>query len=98
MPHILPCPAPRAEFADVDASEDGRRRRRRRRRGDVRNNEGLEIAELGKEGDVLVQRAHECPVPKPTGVIGQVFGFGKPQKDTDDRSERTELVREGSKR
>lgn len=82
MPHILPCPAPRTTFSDVEITEDGRRRRRRRIElgavGDSRVDESREVdadTEAMEEGKFLVKKAHECPVPKPGGLIGQVLGF-----------------------
>ena len=33
----------------------------------------LHISE--EEKAVMRKKAHECPVPKPPGVIGRVFGF-----------------------
>ncbi|MCJ1485852.1 hypothetical protein MMC06_006027, partial [Schaereria dolodes] len=88
MPHILPCPAPRTEFADVEWAADGRRRRRRRRSDtDVaRTLEGSQAGDssvVGRsdEAEALARRAHECPVPKPRGLIGEVLGFKKSEED-----------------
>lgn len=86
MPHILPCPAPRVEFADaeIEYSEDGRRRRRRRKPrehvADVSGGDesfgGIEAGPLEREEmELRRKKAHECPVPKPGGVIGEVLGF-----------------------
>ena len=81
MPHILPCPAPRADFTDVEITEDGRRRRRRRRvqegtaDGTQQGDERTSLAQMSKEAEEMARRAHECPVPKPKGVIGRLFGF-----------------------
>ena len=88
MPHILPCPAPRTEFADVEVGEDGRRRRRRRRK--LRPESDGTVDALGEKGDIvdavseneiMAKRAHQCPVPKPGGRIGQVLGFSEKKKD-----------------
>lgn len=83
MPHILPCPAPRVNFADSDfeVPEDGRRRRRRSSEASIedepsterRNQMPLHISE--EEKAVMRKKAHECPVPKPPGIIGRVLGF-----------------------
>ena len=83
MPHILPCPAPRADFADVEIMEDGRRRRRRRRLQEsstdevqkVDESERMPLARIAEEAEEMARRAHECPVPKPKGLIGRIFGF-----------------------
>lgn len=81
LPHILPCPAPRVEFADVEVGEDGTRRRRRKRKTDGDGEADAtgqkdERVEVLSERDILVRKAHECPVPKPGGRIGRVLGFG----------------------
>ncbi|MCJ1250885.1 hypothetical protein MMC30_008113 [Trapelia coarctata] len=86
MPHILPCPAPRIEFADTEMTEDGRRRRRRRRSNSGENvdmkGEKLDTTmEMADEKAMLARKAHQCPVPKPTGLIGQVLGFGSDKRD-----------------
>lgn len=84
MPHIVPCPAPRVKYAesDIEVMEDGRRRRRRRTIDDpIDESSGaareaqtsLYISEEGK--DRMRKKAHECPVPKPPGVIGRILGF-----------------------
>lgn len=81
----MPCPAPRADFADVEVMEDGRRRRRRRRKDD---SDGVgdgtydelqlrksSLRDMTTEEELLNRKAHECPVPKPKVVVGRVFGF-----------------------
>jgi len=85
MPHILPCPAPRIEYADVGMTEDGRRRRRRRQptsdeNFDVREEKSGTVGTADEEA-LLARKAHHCPVPKPTGLIGQVLGFGSDKRD-----------------
>lgn len=84
MPHIIPCPAPRIKFADSDYEimEDGRRRRRRRTtEGPVDEDSGTEIVKemplhiSEEEKAMMRKKAHECPVPKPPGIIGRVLGF-----------------------
>ena len=35
------------------------------------------------EKEMLSRRAHQCPVPKPGGRIGQVLGFREGGKDSD---------------
>jgi cytochrome c oxidase assembly factor 2 len=86
LPHALPCPAPRVAYADEDVSPDElkARRRRRQRRKDkelaLKNNsvveETTEVCEsvLSLEGG-MVKSKRECPVPKPGGILGDMFGF-----------------------
>jgi cytochrome c oxidase assembly factor 2 len=85
MPHILPCPAPRIEFADVEMTEDGQRRRRRRKPTSDESiemrKENSETSGTAGEEALLARKAHQCPVPKPTGLIGQVLGFGSDRRD-----------------
>lgn len=84
MPHIVPCPAPRVKFADSDFEimEDGRRKRRRRTTEDFIDESSeadrekqipLHISE--EEKVMMRKKAHECPVPKPPGIIGRVLGL-----------------------
>ncbi|KAL8774462.1 MAG: hypothetical protein Q9209_000835 [Squamulea sp. 1 TL-2023] len=90
MPHILPCPAPRTHFTDYEITEDGKQRRRRRPlakhsdriENDVAAQEQASINEppmRAGEDETLRRKAHECPVPKPGGRLGEIFGF--PRKD-----------------
>jgi len=89
MPHIIPCPAPRIKYTegDYEITEDGRRRRRRRSE-DIKE-PGLDgpgedqfPLRSGEDEENLTQKtAHECPVPKPKGLIGQVLGFKKDAVD-----------------
>ena len=83
MPHILPCPAPRVAFADAEISKEDRRQRIRRTVGDVEIEEASEedMQEAADDSEVLTKRAHGCPVPKPSGVMGEVLGFAKVPKE-----------------
>ena len=71
--------------------EDGKRRRRRR------TSEGLSEEGTGadsskriplhiseEEKALMRKKAHECPVPKPPGIVGRLLGF----KGEDSREER----------
>ena len=94
MPHILPCPAPRVNFADSDFEilQDGKRRKRRPST-ETLSDDGtgvdsqmqmpLHISE--EEKALMKKRAHTCPVPKPPGIIGKVLGF----KNEDDEGEQS---------
>ncbi|MCJ1277492.1 hypothetical protein MMC21_005305 [Puttea exsequens] len=84
MPHIFPCPAPRIKYADseFEVIEDGRQRRRRRPPPTINNAEqlptagaisGTSLSEAEQEN--MRKKSHECPVPKPKGIVGQVLGF-----------------------
>ncbi|KAL6719055.1 hypothetical protein ACLMJK_003290 [Lecanora helva] len=81
MPHILPCPAPRVKFTESDyyILEDGRKvRRRRPSSADGLSPEGLddEVSLITEKAENMQRRkAHECPVPKPRGIIGDLLGF-----------------------
>ncbi|KAI4265597.1 MAG: hypothetical protein L6R38_009301 [Xanthoria sp. 2 TBL-2021] len=88
MPHIFPCPAPRTQFADYEITEDGKQRRRRRpsskgseTENDVPQHHAVtqEQVMTETEQEALRKKAHECPVPKPGGRIGEMLGF--PKKD-----------------
>ena len=84
MPHILPCPTPRVKLADSDFEimEDGKRRRRQPTDGSKENHgrekEYSALPMISEEEKLAMRRkSHECPVPKPRGIIGQVLGFKK---------------------
>ena len=74
LPHILPCPVDRRQFADSVEGPDGQPRRRRRRNAD------------NETGDSAVENAterspRECPVPKPSGLVGHMMGFEQKTKE-----------------
>lgn len=84
MPHIVPCPAPRVKFADseFEVTEDGKRRRRRRTTGapidesfGANREKRIPLHISEEEKAMMRKKAHECPVPKPPGIIGRVLGF-----------------------
>ena len=84
LPHILPCPVDRRQFADsaVEVGPDGKRRRRRRRVDDEQ--EAAETSAAGggldASGEGSGRPARECPVPKPGGLVGQIMGFERQQE------------------
>lgn len=41
----------------------------------------LGTVDMAEEAAILAKKAHQCPVPKPTGLIGQVLGFGSDKRD-----------------
>ena len=71
--------------------EDGRRRRRRRRPQEemtdgaqkLDNSEKTPLALMSEEAEDMARRAHECPVPKPKGLIGKMLGFEETGSDND---------------
>ena len=87
LPHILPCPAPRTILADGDMSPDGTAKRRRRRiarpegaDGESKENKDgmVEISATAADlSSQVVTAKRECPVPKPKGMLGELFGFTK---------------------
>ena len=70
-------------FADGELPEDGGQRRRQRRKGEAGRRDETEVnpMELLKERELVAKKVHECPVPKPGGVIGEVLGFGRREKE-----------------
>jgi len=83
LPHILPCPAPRVAFADGEMS-DGKRRRRKRPEVTETKDGYVQFQPERDEADdkaKAVVSARECPVPKPTGVLGGILGFNKENGD-----------------
>lgn len=110
MPHIVPCPAPRVRFADseIEVLKDGRRRRISQREpgnpgADANNTLSVHQAAstvVGESGTVMRKAAHECPVPKPRGVLGKLLGFKTSeamQSDTKTNNQNVELKREFEK-
>ena len=77
LPHVLPCPVDRRQFADSYETADGKIRKRRQRDETTHLNhnqhedDAVRNAEIGEDG--LPKR--ECPVPKPSGIVGQILGF-----------------------
>jgi cytochrome c oxidase assembly factor 2 len=62
LPHMLPCPVPHRKrlYADGKSSEMDAQSRRRRKSQPQSQSE-------------IDQR--ECPVPKPSGLVGKILGF-----------------------
>ena len=47
-----------------------------------------------EEAKMLEKEAHECPVPKPGGLLGRLLGFQRDDKnDVSGRGKNTEQVR-----
>jgi cytochrome c oxidase assembly factor 2 len=94
LPHILPCPAPRLAYADGEMPDGTPHRRRRRRKSAEHDGDQTELSTgapaLDDSSDVdmvLLSRAprpkRECPVPKPRGLVGEIFGFRPPGSSED---------------
>jgi cytochrome c oxidase assembly factor 2 len=93
LPHVLPCPAPRIAYADGEMNADGTARRRRRRKcvniaetSKESSNETKIIEEAFTDDEDIAgeqtrgnRARRECPVPKPSGIVGQILGFKKEQ-------------------
>lgn len=82
LPHVLPCPVPRARFADgeIMVDENGRRRRWKRKDSSPEVKDGIvqfndTTAEEVERAEQRVKR--ECPLPKPGGMLGEWLGFHK---------------------
>ncbi|KAF5681306.1 alpha-1,3-mannosyltransferase (Alg3) [Fusarium circinatum] len=87
IPHLLPCPVPRARFADGDVmvDENGRRMRWKRKDANPKVEDGIaqfnDVA--SDEAENAQDRARrECPLPKPGGMLGEWLGFHKSDKET----------------
>lgn len=70
LPHVIPCPVPHRTrmYADGElpsTTEDGKRRRRRLKSKD----------DIGIVDETKKHSARECPIPKPSGLVGQILGF-----------------------
>lgn len=85
LPHILPCPAPRVAYAEGEIIEDQNGRRRRRRRPQAQDMEAkdgvIEFNSIVQDDIVKKDGKRECPVPKPGGIVGELFGFRKPSSE-----------------
>ncbi|KAF2486882.1 hypothetical protein BDY17DRAFT_88644 [Neohortaea acidophila] len=68
LPHLLPCPVDRRQFADSGENGTGRVKKRRVKQMDGVPERTVDENEGGRP-------RHECPIPKPTGLVGQLMGF-----------------------
>ncbi len=89
VPHLLPCPAPRIAYSDGEMASDGTIKRRRRRKSantdDLTKDPSNELDQLDTalmdRGDGIVEQTsdkrsrRECPIPKPSGRVGELLGF-----------------------
>ena len=90
LPHILPCPAPRAVLADGEMP-DGKRRRRKRPESPQAADGIVQFNGISEtDGDKARSAKRECPVPKPKGMLAGFFGFKQagPEDNTTSRPDR----------
>nr|POE71381.1 hypothetical protein CFP56_62476 [Quercus suber] len=73
LPHILPCPVDRRQFADTIEMPDGTIRQRRPRKRDL--NSTVDVESTMETNIAGARPPRECPVPKPTGLVGQLIGL-----------------------
>ena len=82
LPHLLPCPVDRRQFADTIEMPDGTiKRRRRRRQEPTETGEGEVNAEETQQVVSEGRPKRECPVPKPAGLMGQIMGFENKERE-----------------
>jgi cytochrome c oxidase assembly factor 2 len=89
LPHVIPCPADINKHVYADGEMPGLpagARRRRRRRSTDDEKEPAAASDHYDQGAAvrLDKKERECPVPKPSGLVGQLLGF-----DRTDRTDRT---------
>ena len=88
-PHLLPCPVDPRKLADSPDPEalSGQPRRRRRRvpKDETCNDVMSEDRRKIKEADEWAAPKRECPVPKPSGLIGQVLGLKNEETEEEER-------------
>jgi cytochrome c oxidase assembly factor 2 len=83
LPHILPCPVDRRQYADTVEMPDGTIRRRRKKQPQLTANEEDTVETVARETVPIMAEARpdrECPVPKPGGLLGRVMGFEQKEK------------------
>ena len=73
LPHLLPCPVDRRQFADSYETPDGRIMRRKRKCNSDEVPQTIEMEDSTTNGNGRPKR--ECPLPKPGGLMGQMMGF-----------------------
>ncbi|KAK5120945.1 hypothetical protein LTR85_005729 [Meristemomyces frigidus] len=87
LPHLLPCPVDRRQYADTIEMPDGTIKRRRRRKQAL--DDGAVGVVDGDGGPVVEAQQtlsdgrpkRECPVPKPGGLMGQIMGFERRERE-----------------
>jgi cytochrome c oxidase assembly factor 2 len=100
-PHLIPCPVdPRTLTDSVDPVTGEIRRRRRRKLSEEETSDDVTYEERRRKSHIkekLVPK-RECPVPKPGGLIGQVFGLKTEEQEDDDTNPITSSVEKARRR
>ena len=71
LPHMLPCPVPHSNRIYADGQGQQRRRKKLPQDAGRTSLSAADEKEMGRE----------CPVPKPSGLVGQILGFEQKQKE-----------------
>lgn len=88
IPHLLPCPVDRRQFADSYETPDGKVIRRKRKASQDASEDGSKTRRAeatdvtGADSTVGGATARECPIPKPSGIVGRVMGFKSDERPT----------------
>jgi cytochrome c oxidase assembly factor 2 len=76
LPHVFPCPVDHRRKMYTDGETPERRRRRKMAEsGSTISDDSSSAASQHSDISARDPSKRECPVPKPTGLIGQLFGF-----------------------
>ncbi|TLD26370.1 hypothetical protein PspLS_04765 [Pyricularia sp. CBS 133598] len=97
LPHVLPCPAPRRVFADGDMETmidaNGRTLRRRRRipldpevKDGIVQFDAMSSPIDSSESESESNTGRACPIPKPSGKVGELLGFTRKQAPSQDEN------------
>lgn len=91
LPHLLPCPVDRRQYADTMEMPDGTIRRRRKRTLPQEDDDAERtVAQVEVDSEQLAsdrRPPRECPVPKPGGLVGQITGLERRKKEREAPSE-----------
>ena len=99
MPHLLPCPAPRVRLADsrLEVTEDVEKKIQPAKEVELdseQTNLAGRISNYSKEEELMLRnKVHECPVPKPTGYIGQLLGFASNHGEIGSKEDKRKVSR-----
>lgn len=76
LPHLLPCPVDRRQFADSVENGNAKARKQQLQGQEEPEEKAAQLRDEGKN----TRSRNECPVPKPGGLVGQVMGFDQKQR------------------
>jgi cytochrome c oxidase assembly factor 2 len=71
LPHVLPCPAPRKRFAESTQSPASSKASA----GSPPETAASMDLEVNATENQSKSQLRECPVPRPSGLLGQLLGF-----------------------